>query len=56
MQERGLRPVVTSESDLSSTRPAYAVLDNFILRIINVYEMPDWRASLKEYMDERMED
>ena len=46
-----LRPVVTSESDLSSTRPAYAVLDNFILRIINVYEMPDWRASLKEYMD-----
>lgn len=51
-----LRPVVTSESDLSSARPAYAVLDNFILRIINVYEMPDWRASLKEYMDERMED
>ena len=51
-----LRPVGTSESDLSSTRPAYAVLDNFILRIINVYEMPDWRASLKEYMDERMED
>ena len=48
-----LRPVVTSESDLSSARPAYAVLDNFILRIINVYEMPDWRASLKEYMDER---
>ena len=51
-----LRPVVTSESDLSSARPAYAVLDNFILRIINVYDMPDWRASLKEYMDERMED
>ena len=51
-----LRPVVTSESDLSSARPAYAVLDNFILRIINVYEMPDWRASLKEYMDERAED
>lgn len=51
-----LRPVVTSESDLSSARPAYAVLDNFILRIINVYEMPDWRASLKEYMDERTED
>ncbi len=47
-----LRPVVTSESDLSSARPAYAVLDNFILRIINVYEMPDWRASLEKYMDE----
>ena len=51
-----LRPVVTSESDLSSARPAYAVLDNFILRIINVYDMPDWKESLKEYMDERTED
>ena len=51
-----LRPVVTSESDLSSARPAYAVLDNFILRIIEVYDMPDWKASLKEYMDERAED
>ena len=51
-----LRPVVTSESDLSSARPAYAVLDNFILRIIEVYDMPDWKESLKEYMDERTED
>ncbi len=47
---------MTEQSDLSSARPAYAVLDNFILRIIDVYDMPDWRASLKEYMDERMED
>ena len=51
-----LRAVPTEQSDLSAVRPPYAVLDNFILRIINVYEMPDWRASLKEYMDERMED
>lgn len=45
-----LKAVPTSESELSSVRPAYAVLDNFILRIIDVYEMPDWKASLKEYM------
>ncbi len=51
-----LNPVPTAQSDLSSVRPAYAVLDNFILRIIDVYDMPDWKASLKEYMDERTED
>ena len=51
-----LKSVPTSESDLSSVRPAYAVLDNFILRIIDVYEMPEWRASLEEYMNERMEE
>lgn len=48
-----LKPVPTSEASLSVGRPAYAVLDNFILRIIDVYEMPDWKASLKEYMEER---
>ncbi|MGN1191974.1 MAG: dTDP-4-dehydrorhamnose reductase [Dorea sp.] len=50
-----LKSVPTSESDLSSVRPAYAVLDNFILRIIDVYEMPEWKTSLEEYMNERME-
>lgn len=52
-KEIELKSVPTSESDLSSVRPAYAVLDNFILRIIAVYDMPDWKDSLKEYMDER---
>ena len=38
--------------DLSvSVRPDYAVLDNFILRIIDLYQMPDWKASLKEYIE-----
>ena len=48
-----LKAVPTAESDLSSARPAYAVLDNFILRIIDVYEMPQWKDSLREYMNER---
>ena len=52
-KEIELRSVPTEQSDLSSVRPPYAVLDNFILRIIEVYDMPDWKASLKEYMDER---
>ena len=33
-------------------RPAYAVLDNFILRLVNEYEMPDWKESLDEYLKE----
>ena len=36
-KEEQLNPVPTSQSDLSSARPAYAVLDNFILRIIEMY-------------------
>lgn len=47
-----LKPVPARDSELASARPAYAVLDNFILRIIDVYEMPDWKASLEEYMEE----
>lgn len=35
-----------------AVRPAYAVLDNFILRIIDVYDMPHWKDSLKEYIEE----
>lgn len=32
------------------TRPAYAVLDNFILRLVNEFTMPDWKTSLAEYL------
>ena len=38
-------------ADVPTARPDYAVLDNFILRIIDVYEMPTWQESLKEYME-----
>lgn len=51
-----LKPVPTTEAILSAGRPAYAVLDNFILRIIDVYQMPTWKESLKEYMSEREEE
>ena len=54
-KEEQLNPVPTPQSDLSSARPAYAVLDNFILRIIDVYEMPDWKDSLEEFMKEKRE-
>ena len=50
-----LNPVPTPQSDLSVGRPAYAVLDNFILRIIDVYDMPEWKESLEEFMKEKLE-
>lgn len=53
-KEIELKAVTASE--ISLERPAYAVLDNFILRIIDVYDMPDWKTSLKEYMNEKRED
>ena len=48
---------VIEEADPTGTspRPDFAVLDNFILRIINVYEMPTWKESLTEYMNSRKE-
>lgn len=50
-----MESVPTRMSELSSSRPAFAALDNFILRIIDVYEMPSWQESLVEYMEERAE-
>lgn len=52
-KEVAMKAVPTKESDLSYARPAYAVLDNFILRIIDLYQMPEWKVSLQEYMNER---
>ena len=54
-KEIKLKAVPTEQSDLSAVRPPYAVLDNFILRIIDMYDMPDWKESLEEYMNERTE-
>ena len=48
-KEVELKPVTTVEAELSAVRPTYAVLDNFILRIINMYQMPDWKTALEEY-------
>lgn len=48
-----LNPVPTEESDFSSVRPAYAVLDNFIISLRNMYEFPDWKISLRQYLTER---
>lgn len=48
-----MKPVVTHMSDFSRERPAFSVLDNFIMTMTPVYDFPNWKESLKEYMEER---
>ncbi|MDD2980653.1 MAG: dTDP-4-dehydrorhamnose reductase [Hespellia sp.] len=45
-----LKAVPTKESEFSVARPAYAVLDNFIMSIIDVYDFPDWKSALKDFI------
>ena len=43
----------TVMSDFSKVRLAYAVLDNFIMSMVPIYDFPDWQDSLREYLEER---
>ena len=46
--ELDLYPVVIEDS----ARPTYSVLDNMMLRLTGIEETKDWKAALKEYLDE----
>ena len=46
--ELDLYPVVIEDS----ARPTYSVLDNMMLRLTGIEEAKDWKAALKEYLDE----
>ena len=46
--ELDLYPVVIEDS----ARPTYSVLDNMILRLTGIEEPKEWKAALKEYLDE----
>lgn len=52
-KEAEMSPVPTNMSDFSKVRPAFAVLDNFILSMVDVYQFPKWQDSLREYLEER---
>ena len=54
--EAEVKEISIADSKEHLVRPAYAVLDNFILRIIDVYEMPKWKQSLEEYIAEWKEE
>ncbi len=44
-------PITTEEYNAKVQRPAYSVLDNYMLRLTSNYKMADWEAALKEFMD-----
>lgn len=45
-----LEAVSTKRAELASKRPAYCVLDNFMLRISGGYKMPSWQGALADYI------
>lgn len=50
-----IRPVPKAESDFSSDRPDYVVLDNFVLSMLDFFEFPAWQDSLAAFLTERGE-
>ena len=34
----------------SADRPAYSILDNYMLRLTSDYQMAEWHDALKEYI------
>lgn len=45
-----LQAVPSNEIEALELRPAFAVLDNFILRILNEYSFPNWKTALNDYL------
>lgn len=43
--------ITTDEYPTPAKRPAYSVLDNYMLRLTTKYVMADWKDALAEYMD-----
>ncbi len=44
---------VTSAAENTALRPRFTLLDNMMLRITDLYEMPDWKDALRDYMTAR---
>lgn len=42
--------IATEGEVVGTARPAYTVLDNFMLRISGIYQMPTWQDALADYM------
>ena len=53
-KETVIKPVSTEEymrnNPQSARRPAYSILDNYMLRLTGIYTFADWRDAVAEYM------
>ncbi len=47
-----LSPVKQAEWGAKAPRPSYSVLDNTMLRLVGVEDLPEWRASLNAFLAE----
>ena len=50
MQESVKLEEYQKRNPASAKRPAYSVLDNYMLRLTSDYRMADWKDAIAEYM------
>jgi dTDP-4-dehydrorhamnose reductase len=48
-------PISSDQYPQQARRPSFSVLDNFHLKLLNMYDMRPWREALNNYMQERYE-
>ena len=48
-----VKHITTDEYPTPAKRPAYSVLDNYMLRLTGSYTFADWKDAIKEYMNEQ---
>ena len=46
-----IKGVSNIEDEVAVKRPAYTILDNLMLRLLENTEMPHWKVALAEYMN-----
>ena len=49
-----IEPHAAGENPSVVNRPRYTLLDNFMLRVSGIYQMPYWKEALAAFMSERM--